>query len=81
MNGRRRTFANAADRNTSHRFSQKPTGLELSAGKKKADDKKVINTAEYLTRVADRQRNQAVNKERGIRRTCTIGKRKMKVNP
>ncbi len=81
MNGRRRTFANAADRNTSHRFSQKSTCLELSAGKKNADDRKVINTAEYLTTVADRQRNQAANKERGIRRTCTTGKRNTKVNP
>jgi hypothetical protein len=48
LKGRRRTFANAADRNTSHRFSQKSTCLEPSAGKKNADDKKVISTAEYL---------------------------------
>ncbi len=48
MNGRRMMFANAADRKTSHKFSQKSTCLELSAGKKNADDRNVISTAEYL---------------------------------
>ena len=65
MNGRRTTFANAADRNTSHRFSQKSTCLEPSAGKKNADDRKVIKTAEYLTSDANRQRNQAKPTRKG----------------
>jgi hypothetical protein len=46
------------------RQQQKRTLLS-SAGKKNADDRKVIKTAEYLTSGANRQRNQAKPTRKG----------------